>query len=164
MNWVKKHKLPAIEAIKYNEQPYLDLVNLWQALHTLFNSAQNCQINMDLLEKILNKPVTQWTPFSVKEFKSSISKYNNTSTPGPDKLSWRHLKVIINNNSCLKSFINIANACIDLEYWPSYFKMLTSIIISKPNKVSYNIPKTFRPITLLNMLGKLIEKVTGKRL
>ena len=42
--------------------------------------------------------------------------------------------------------------------------MLTSIIIPKPNKASYDIPKIFRPITLLNTLGKLIEKIIGKRL
>jgi len=39
-----------------------------------------------------------------------------------------------------------------------------SIIISKPNKISYNTSKTFRPIVLLNILSKLIEKVVGKRL
>ena len=38
------------------------------------------------------------------------------------------------------------------------------IIISKPNKSSYNSPKSFRPIVLLNMLGKLIKKVIGDRL
>ena len=38
------------------------------------------------------------------------------------------------------------------------------IIIPKPNKTSYNIPKTFRPIILLNILGKPIEKVVSKRL
>ena len=40
MNWVKKRKLPAIEVIKYNEQPCLELVDLWQDLHESFNSAQ----------------------------------------------------------------------------------------------------------------------------
>ena len=38
------------------------------------------------------------------------------------------------------------------------------IVISKPNKQLYDFPKSFRPIILLNMLGKLIEKVTGERL
>jgi len=38
--------------------------------------------------------------------------------------------------------------------------MLSSIIIPKPNKAFYDSPpKTFKPIVLLNMLGKLIEKV-----
>ena len=38
------------------------------------------------------------------------------------------------------------------------------IIIPKPNKTSYDSPKSFRPIVLLNMLGKLIEKVIGERI
>ena len=38
------------------------------------------------------------------------------------------------------------------------------VIISKPNKASYDSPKSFRPIVLLNKMGKLIEKVIGKRL
>ena len=38
------------------------------------------------------------------------------------------------------------------------------IIIPKPNKALYDTPKIFRPIVLLNMLGKLIEKVIGERL
>ena len=38
------------------------------------------------------------------------------------------------------------------------------IIILKPNKSLYNLPKLFRPIVLLNTLGKLIEKVIGERI
>jgi len=64
MNWVKKQKLLAIKAIQYNSQPCLELDNLWQAFYSLFNSAQNHQINLDLLEEIPNKPVTKWMPFS----------------------------------------------------------------------------------------------------
>jgi len=39
-----------------------------------------------------------------------------------------------------------------------------TIIIPKPNKSSYNLPKSFRPIILLNTLDKLIEKVIGERI
>ena len=42
--------------------------------------------------------------------------------------------------------------------------MSISIIIPKLNKASYGTPKIFKPIVLLNTLGKLIEKVIGKRL
>ena len=103
-------------------------------------------------------------PFSEEEFKSSIIKCNNSLTLGPDKLSWKHLKVIVIDSICLKNFINIANICINLGYWPSHFKMSSFIIISKPNKASYNFPNVFRPIILLNMLGKLIENIINKRL
>ena len=54
--------------------------------------------------------------------------------------------------------------CINLDYWPSHFKFLLFIIISKLNKALYDSLKTFRSTVLLNTLGKLIEKVINKRL
>jgi len=63
-----------------------------------------------------------------------------------------------------KNIINIANACIDHQYWPTNFKELSSIIILKHNKALYNSPKMFYPIVLLNMLGKLIKKIIGEYL
>ena len=164
MKWIKKYKLPAIEAIEYNSWPYLELEDLWQALHSLFNLAQSCRINLDLLEEIQNKPVIMWRLFYENEFKNVILKCNNSLTLESDKLSWKHLKVIINNKTCLEHFINIANVCINLEHWLSHFKTSNSIIILKPNKTSYNSPKMFRLIILLNMLGKLIEKIIDERL
>ena len=79
-------------------------------------------------------------------------------------MSWSHLKIILKNNECLSNIISIANTCIDLGYWPSYFKRLTTVVIPKPNKPLYNSPKSFRPIVLLNTIGKLIKKVISKRL
>jgi len=38
------------------------------------------------------------------------------------------------------------------------------VVIPKPNKMSYDNPKLFRPIVLLNTVSKLIEKVIGNRL
>jgi len=38
------------------------------------------------------------------------------------------------------------------------------IVIPKLNKKLYNSPKLFRPIVLLNIVGKLIEKVIAERL
>jgi len=164
INWIKKQKLPAIEAIKYNGQPCLEINNLWQALYESFNSTQHQQVNTSLLEEIPNKITTKWPPFLKEEFLTSINKCSNDSTPGPDKLSWRHLKVITKNLTCLVNIMNIANACINLGDWPSHFKLSMSIIISKLNKALYDISKMFRPIVLLNLLSKLIEKVIGKRL
>ena len=43
-----------------------------------------------------------------------------------------------------------------------HFKRSTTIIIPKPNKKSYDSPKAFRPIVLLNTVSKLIEKVIGE--
>ena len=65
---------------------------------------------------------------------------------------------------CLTNIVNITDSYINLGYWPEYFKTSSTIIISKPNKPSYDKPNAFCPIVLLNTLGKLIEKVIADRL
>ena len=92
----------------------------------------------------------------------AIDKCNNFSTLKLDRISWKHLKCVIKDDKYLSNIVNITNACINLEYWLSYFKVSLSIIIPKPNKVVYNSPKSFCPIIFLNMIGKLIEKAISK--
>ena len=164
MNWVKKRKLPATKAITHNDQPCLTPKCLWTALHSTFNTALHCPINLSILDKIAHKPRQTWNSFSKYEFKSAIGKYTDTSALGPDKMTWRHWKLIIKDNICLSKIINIADACINLSYWPKYFKVSTTVIIPKPNKSSYDNPKTFQPIVLLNTFGKLVKKVIAERL
>ena len=133
-------------------------------LHNTFNTALNCQVNLDIINEIKHKLSQDWYLFSKEEFKSAISKYSDASALGPNKLTWCHLKFIVKNDSCLTNIVNIADSCINLGYWPEYFKISFTIIIPKPNKSLYNQPKAFRPIVLLNTLGKLIEKVVTDRL
>jgi len=164
LNWVKKYKLPAIKAIQYNSRPYIKLDVLWQALHLSFNSAQDYQIDSQLLEEISSKETTKWNSFSKEELISIIEKCNNFSTPVLDKLSWRHLKRIVKDVACLNKFIDIANMYIDIGHWPLYFKVLTTIVIPKPNKESYDSLKAYLLIILLDTISKLFEKVISERL
>ena len=153
-----------MEAIKYNNHLCLLLDSLWTTLHSFFNTAHHRQVDISILDEIGNKQVMAWTPFSREKFRIAISSCNNSSTPGPDKLSWSHLKSVLKHNECLLYIIKIANACINLGYWPNHFKRSLMVIIPKPNKPLYDLPKLFRPIILLNMLGKLIEKVIRERI
>ena len=156
MNWVKKRRLSATEAIKFNSSPCLSLDSLWNALHR--------QVDVNILNEIKYKPCQSWCSFSSHKFKTAILKYTNFSAPGPDKMSWHHWKLIFTNDNCLSKIINIADACINLGHWPEYFKISTTVVIPKPNKQSYDNPKVFHPIVLLNTLGKLIKKAIAKRL
>jgi len=100
MNWVNKCKLLTVKAIKYNDQQYLDIDNLWNALHSTFNMALHCQIDVEILDKIVDKPTSPWLSFSREEFRVAIANCNNASTPSPDKLSWSHLKIILKDDCC----------------------------------------------------------------
>ena len=162
MNWVKKCKLSAVKAIKYKGHLCIKLEDLWTALHSSFNSTQAQEVDIYFLDKIPDKTTTDWNLFSKKELIDTIEKCNNLSAPGPDKLMWSYVKPIIRNEDCICKFIDIANACIDLEYWPSHFKTSTTVIIPKSNKTTFNSSKLYYPIVLLNTIGKLFEKMIGE--
>ena len=87
MNWINKHKLPAIEMIKYNGQPCLELDYLWQALHSFFNTAQFQEIDETVLNELDLFPLSIWSNFSEEEFICAIANCNNLSVSGSDKLS-----------------------------------------------------------------------------
>ena len=120
---------------------------------------ENRPINASFLNKQPQADQIQWPPFSKQEFKDAIAKCLASLTPGPDHISWRHLKLLITSDRCLIKIMQIANACINLEYWLSHFKSSNTVVIPKPNKDSHNSPKSFHPIVLLNTTGKLIKKV-----
>jgi len=86
MSWVNKCNLSAIEIIKYNGCPCLELEDLWQALHSLFNTAQFHQVDENVLNELNLYCFLLWSPFLKEEFTSTIVKCNNSSAPSPDKL------------------------------------------------------------------------------
>ena len=143
MSQVKKCKLPAIKVLQFNNQLYIEINNLQQILHQMFNLVQNYRINPSLLEKLLLKQMCKQPPFSKEKFKSAITKYKNLSTSTLDFISQKYLKIVIKNDKCLTNIANIANMCINLDIWPLYFKISLFIIISKPNKIAYNSSKMF---------------------
>jgi len=73
----------------------------------------------------------------------AIIKYSSLSTPRPDHISWNYLKKIVSDLKYITNFVDIANAYINLSYWPLHFKKSMSIIILKPNKSLYNNSKAF---------------------
>ena len=122
------------------------------------------QVDINILNGINDKLTSIWAPFLKEEFKITTANYNNASAPGLDKLSWSHLKIVLKDEECLNNIISITNTYIELGFWPSHFKRSTTVIIPKPNKKTYDSPKSFRLIVLLNTLGKLIKKVISERL
>ena len=67
-------------------------------LYSFFNTAQHHHIEEDILEEINSALLLSWTSFSEEEFTRAITKYNNSSTSGPNRLSWSHLKYVLKDN------------------------------------------------------------------
>ncbi|PPQ93215.1 hypothetical protein CVT25_015211, partial [Psilocybe cyanescens] len=157
MSWVQQRKLPPCEAIQYQGQPCHALPQLWDALHNTYNSASDCPFDIDILDSIPDMPIWGWVPFSAFEMRASCS---NVLAPGLDHIKWSVLKMLMRGPTHVFTILlSLANACLWVGHWPKHFKKSMSVIIPKPNKPSYSAPKAFRPIVLLNTVGKLIEKM-----
>jgi len=87
MNWVKKCKLSAIEAIQYKGCPCIKLEDLWNTLHNSFNSTQMREVDLHVLDDIPSKSTKSWDLFSKQELINAIKKCNNSSALSSDKLT-----------------------------------------------------------------------------
>lgn len=98
---------------------------------------------------------------SVEEVQSIIKSLKPFKAPGPDTIQ----NILLKNlpKSAVAWLTSTFNKCIELSYWPSSFKLAKIIPILKAGKQPTD-PKSYRPISLLNSLGKILEKIIHKRL
>ena len=64
--------------------------------------------------------------------------------------------------ACPDRFLEIFNAVISLRY--HLWKEALVVVIPKPNKPNYSLPKAYCPISLLECCGKLLEKIIAKHI
>jgi len=133
-------------------------------LHQSYNTAANYSVDFSVLDEVLSQATCSWVPFSLLEMQEALKACSNVSAPGPNHITWQYLKVILANNTYAVDILSLANTCLVLHHWPRHFKELVSVIIPKPGKPAYDTSKAFRPIILLNTLGKLIKKMIARRL
>src|SRR6185369_2918659 len=164
INWVKPRRLPAVEAISYQGTPCSSSEQLWTALDSTFHAASNREADPSILDEAVSLTTREWTPFSMTELRTAIKGTSSSSSPGPDHVGWGDIKAATSDPEAAAALLKVANACIDAGHWPSHFKDSVSVVIPKPGKPSYDTPKSFRPIVLLNTVGKLVEKMLAARL
>jgi hypothetical protein len=51
-----------------------------------------------------------------------------------------------------------------LGYYSAYFRELTTVVLRKLGKDNYTALKSYRPIALINTIGKIIDTVIARRL
>jgi hypothetical protein len=82
--------------------------------------------------------------------------------PGPDGITNRVLREC--SNVLAPGLAAFFTQCLRLSHHPAPFCHSNTVVLRKPQKPSYNVPKAYRPIALLNTLGKALEKVVAQRL
>jgi hypothetical protein len=147
-----------MESILFRDEPCNTLDSLWNALHSTYNVASGHECEIESLGEWLALPEREWLNFTPNEVQVTLAVCATNSAPGPDHVTWSHLKLLLVDIDMCAKIVNLANACFEHRHWPTFFKESSLVIIPKPGKLSYSAPKAFRPIMLLNTMGKLIEK------
>jgi hypothetical protein len=60
--------------------------------------------------------------------------------------------------------ISIFNACFHLGHHPARWREAKVVVIPKPDKPDYSLPKAHHPISLLETMSKLLEKAVAKQM
>ncbi|GBN95192.1 Retrovirus-related Pol polyprotein from type-1 retrotransposable element R1, partial [Araneus ventricosus] len=99
-------------------------------------------------------------PFSAPEIEVSIKNINSKKAPGPDGFYGDVIKEAYSSN---KLFIhNLFNSCLSAGYFPKRWKRAQVVMFNKKNKD--HDPGAYRPICLLDALGKALDKLITQRL
>jgi hypothetical protein len=91
---------------------------------------------------------------------SLLNKAANRSAPGQSGHTWTLLKWAWKADP--ERLVNLLTACLKAGHHPQPWKEAIVCVIPKPNRTDYTLAKNYRPISLLECLGKLLEKVVAK--
>ena len=100
-------------------------------------------------------------PFNIVELNHVISTFSSRKAPGKDGFSIEIYKNL--PNATLTLIAKFFDKCITNAYFPLSFKRSITVLIPKPGADPTN-PKAVRPIGLLPVLGKFLEKLILLRL
>lgn len=95
------------------------------------------------------------------EVNLAIKNLKNAKAPGIDRVHNRLIKNLPSNAILLLTLI--INCCLRLGYFPNSWKQAKVIAIRKPNKPA-NLPSSYRPISLVSSLSKILERVILSRI
>lgn len=103
-------------------------------------------------------PEIDTSPFSPSEVRSRLHRFEN-SAPGPDRITYAHLKEADPDCRILAKILNI---CLRAKRIPSSWKHSRTILIHKKDDI--DDPSNWRPISLCNTIYKLYTGCLASRL
>lgn len=98
---------------------------------------------------------------TVQEVRNSILAAGNTA-PGKDEITTAVLKA---GWPLLEEPVFVLfQKCLAASYHPACFRTAILAMLSKPNKPDKSSPRAYRPIALLSVLGKGLERLIARRM
>ena len=100
--------------------------------------------------------------FTLEEIKQTIESFSQKKAPGLDGITGGIYKTVL--LIFPRILTTMYNQCLKLGQFPKRWKMAKVILILKPNNNNCPDPNKYRPISLLNMGGKILDKLLINRI
>jgi ribonuclease HI len=101
-------------------------------------------------------------PLIMEEIEHAIKSCQKNTAPGPSQINYTAVKWIWEANPDLLFYLY--SHCLQTGHYPTPFKHSITTVVPKPNKNNYENPAAYRPIQLLECLGKVLDKVIARRI
>lgn len=143
-----------MDKFKNMQTPYdLEMSERWKMADQLFPSIKDRPIQGKM-------KCPRPTPFTIKELQQAADKLKNGKAPGPDGLMPECVKL------CTKvvpmALLEVVNEVLTREEIPIAWKTAKAVFIPKGDP--RETPRKYRPICLLDVVGKLLEHLIKARI
>lgn len=105
------------------------------------------------------KQVHGFVPFRLYEMQTVVDNIDPSKAPGKDGFTSDICRMTI--KAAPQVILAIMNKCLRLGCFPKVWKSATIRILRKPGREDYSVPKGYRPICLLPVMGKVLEKMVN---
>jgi hypothetical protein len=114
------------------------------------------------------KPQITFPPIMEQELADSIRRAPPNKAPGADGIPNKVWRLIAGESASQRVFmstvLDIFNACLRTGHNPRHFQTSITVTLRKAGPRDYRLPKTYRPVALLNTLGKVLEAIIATRI
>ena len=165
-NWARarSNRPPAVTPIIRNPETQQEVTNPAEKANifrnTFFPTPPEADLGDILGAKYDNQ--IQLPPITEKEIQDALRKASPLKAPGPDGIINKALQT--GAPQLTAHLKRIFNQSLHLGYCPAHFRESTTVVLRKPDKDNYTSPKSYRPIALMNTVGKIMDAVMAQRL
>ncbi|KNG79995.1 putative reverse transcriptase [Aspergillus nomiae NRRL 13137] len=99
-----------------------------------------------------------------EEVAKAIRRAPPDKAPGPDAIPNKIWHELLNVPVFLDRITQLFNTSIKIGHNPRHFQTSTTVALRKAAPRDYRLPKSYRPVALLNTLGKILESIVATRI
>lgn len=112
-------------------------------------------------------PIEDELPFeniTEEEVYEAIHKTSTNTAPGYSQITYQCLQWAWRSQQGRKLLTSLMQKCLETGYHPKTWRKAVAVALRKPNKQDYGNPRSYRLITLLECMGKVLERIVARRL